>query len=543
MASSDFCLVNIENGPVRGLKTKNLFASEYYSFRGMPYMKAPLGKLRFREAESPENWTDAFDATQEGPSYCMTDFMTGLQDGQENSGTINIYTRNMQPKELHPVMIWIHGGGYCRGSSRTDLYGPDYIIEKNVVLVSFNYRLGAIGFLSLDDESLKVPGNVGLKDQIFALKWIQRNIHNFGGDKKRCTIFGESAGGASVNFLTITPQSEGLFQRAIIMSGSVFNRTWSLARRNKQAQRLAEILGWKGDPQNEKEILEFLETIPAFELDNASRTLMSFEEQYGFGIMVPFAPVVEPYETTNCFISKEPIEMAREAWSNSIDIIVMGTSFEGLLRAFIEEEKAYELLQTPGYFAPLNDLNLKSDDEEASKFGTRIRDLYYGSALPSIENQEQYLRFSSDFHFWHGLHRLLQSRSKYSSASTYLLRFDVDAELNMFKALKKTQHYRGACHADDIFYLFTTNYHTPPSFDSREFKTIQRMVGIFTGFAISGNPNCEEVSNLKIKPYGETNSFKCINITENNVTEIELPEINRMKVWDSVYEELQVPMY
>lgn len=69
------------------------------------------------------------------------------------------------------------------------------------------------------------------------------------------------------------------------------------------------------------------------------------------------------------------------------------------------------------------------------------------------------------------------------------------------------------------------------------------MVGIFTSFAISGNPNCDEVSNLKIKSFGETNSFKCVNITENNATEIELPEINRMKVWDSVYEELQVPMY
>lgn len=176
------------------------------------------------------------------------------------------------------------------------------------------------------------------------------------------------------------------------MSGSVFNRTWSFARRNKQAQRLATILGWKGDPQNEREILEFLESIPAFELDNASKELMTFEEQYGFGIMVPFAPVVEPYETANCVISKEPIEMAREAWSNSIEIMVMGTSFEGLHRAFIEEEKSYELLQTPSYFAPLNDLNLKPSDDEALKFGKRIRDLYYGSGLPSIENQEQYLK-------------------------------------------------------------------------------------------------------------------------------------------------------
>lgn len=113
----------------------------------------------------------------------------------------------------------------------------------------------------------------------------------------------------------------------------------------------------------------------------------------------------------------------------------------------------------------------------------------------------------------------------------------------MFKALKKTQKYRGACHADDLFYLFTTNYHAPPPLNSREFKTIQRMVGMFTSFAITGNPNCEEVSNLMISPCGGTSSLKCVNISENNATEIELPEINRLKIWDSVYDELQVPLY
>lgn len=179
------------------------------------------------------------------------------------------------------------------------------------------------------------------------------------------------------------------------MSGTAFNRTWSFATRNKQAQRLAEILGWKGDHQNENEILDFLESVPAFELDNAAKKLMSAEEQHGFGIIVPFAPIIEPYKTENCIVSKEPIEMAREAWSNSIDVIVMGTSFEGLLRAFVEEEKAYSLLENPSYFAPLNDLNLRPNDARAIKFGIRIRDVYYGQgSKPSIENQEQYLKVS-----------------------------------------------------------------------------------------------------------------------------------------------------
>lgn len=177
------------------------------------------------------------------------------------------------------------------------------------------------------------------------------------------------------------------------MSGSAFNRTWSFSSRNKQAQRLAEILGWKGDDKNEKEILEFLESVPAFELDNAAMELMNVEEQHGFGIIVPFAPVVEPYKTDNCIISKEPVEMAREAWSNSIDIIVTGTSFEGLLRAFVEEDKVYSLLENPSYFAPLNDLNVGPNDPKAITFGSRIRDLYYGAdSKPSVENQEQYLK-------------------------------------------------------------------------------------------------------------------------------------------------------
>jgi carboxylesterase type B len=89
-------------------------------------------------------------------------------------------------------MVWIHGGGFLVGSSQTNMYGPDYIMQKDVVLVSFNYRIGVFGFLSLSDPDLGVPGNTGLKDQVFALKWIQRNIERFGGDASNVTIFGES---------------------------------------------------------------------------------------------------------------------------------------------------------------------------------------------------------------------------------------------------------------------------------------------------------------------------------------------------------------
>ncbi|CRK97185.1 CLUMA_CG010582, isoform A [Clunio marinus] len=537
----EFSVVETVYGPLKGRKLKSVLNTEYLSFRGIPYMKPPLGKLRFREAHTPNNWKDPFDATEEGPSYCAVNFMTGEKEGQENAGTINVYTRNTKPEKLYPVMIWVHGGGFNKGSSQTDLYQPDYLLEKNVVFVSFNYRLGAFGFLSFDDPKLEVPGNVGLKDQVLALKWVKENIEKFGGDPKQCTIFGESAGGACVHYLTITKQTEGLFQRAIIMSGSVMNKTWSFANRDKRAERLARILGWKGKSGKDREVLEFLENVPAFELVDASETLMSDEDIFGYGKLVPFSPVIEPYETENCVIDKEPLEMAREAWTNKIDVVIMGASFEGLLRNHVDEVKVAEFLKNPSFFAPLTDLGLKSNEDKAIELGTKIKQLYYEEGLePSKETHEQYLRFCSDFHFWHGLHRLVQSRNAFASGKTYLLRFDVDAKFNMFKALKKAEKFKGACHADDLFYLFATKYNDKPAVDSKEYETIMRIVGMFTSFAIKGDVNCKEVGDVEIKPYDGSYPPKCFNITENEVKEIDHPDGDKFLIWDIVYETQEI---
>lgn len=201
------------------------------------------------------------------------------------------------------------------------------------------------------------------------------------------------AGGASVHYLLITEQTKGLFHRAIVMSGTAFNKTWALTLRSNQAERLARKLGWKGKAGSEREILEFLENVPAFELDNASRFVVTEEDQFGRGELVPFGPVIEPYISDNCIITKEPVLMARETWSNAIDVIMMGTSFEGQLNAFGGEEETMNYLQNPGYFAPLLDLGLEGDDEKAIEYGTKIKKLYYNDGEePSMENQEQYLR-------------------------------------------------------------------------------------------------------------------------------------------------------
>lgn len=172
-------------------------------------------------------------------------------------------------------MLWqIHGGGFQMGSSRTDIYGPDFILQKDVILVTLNYRLGAFGFLSFDDPTLEVPGNAGLKDQTFALKWVQSNIEKFGGDPTNVTLFGESAGGASVHYHMISEHSKGLFKRAIPMSGVAFNTPFSLQPRRNWAQRLAFKLGYNGT-QDEKSILAFLENVEAYKIAEISDKILT----------------------------------------------------------------------------------------------------------------------------------------------------------------------------------------------------------------------------------------------------------------------------
>ena len=140
---------------------------------------------------------------------------------------LNIYVPEVEfssRKRKLPVMVWIHGGALLIGSNNYNENGPKHFMKKEIVMVTVNYRLGPLGFLSMGTDS--VPGNVGLRDQNMALKWVKKNIAAFGGDPNSVTLFGESAGSLSVALHLISPMSEGLFHRIILQSGTALAPAW-----------------------------------------------------------------------------------------------------------------------------------------------------------------------------------------------------------------------------------------------------------------------------------------------------------------------------
>lgn len=188
---------------------------------------------------------------------------------------LNVYTPDLKPRDPLPVMFYIHGGGFYSGCGNDDMYAPEFLVRKGVILVTINYRLEVLGFLCLDTE--EVPGNAGMKDQVAALKWVNKNIANFGGDPSNVTIFGESAGAASVSCHLVSPMSKGLFKRAICQSGATTCWWAKVFEPRKKALVLARQLGYNSE--NDGDLYEFFKSQPVEALVGVKLPL-SFSEEH-----------------------------------------------------------------------------------------------------------------------------------------------------------------------------------------------------------------------------------------------------------------------
>ena len=222
LASTERPTVQIDTGVLQGTVEHNMQV-----FKGIPYAAPPVGELRWRPPQPASAWTGTRDASKFGdvcPQPYVKNLSTGLNTpGNEDCLHLNVFAPTQNLKNL-PVMVWIHGGGMLVDGARDAQFTPISLIKNGVIVVTFDYRLGSLGFFANKEliEQAKANGepvgNYGTMDQIAVLKWVKKNIAAFGGDPNNVTIFGESAGGRSVTWLMVSDAARGLFHRAIAES-------------------------------------------------------------------------------------------------------------------------------------------------------------------------------------------------------------------------------------------------------------------------------------------------------------------------------------
>lgn len=213
--------VQLDSGMIAGTSGKD---ADVQVYKGIPYAAAPVGDLRWREPQPVAHWDGVRNADEFG-AMCMQSARGGAAPKMsEDCLFLNVWTAAKSASDRRPVMVWIHPGGYNTGSGASPGYDGEVLAKKGVVLVTINYRLGVFGFFSHPELTKESPhhasGNYAFMDQVAALQWVKHNIAAFGGDPQRVTVFGDSAGSASIANLMGSPQAKGLFQRAVGESGA-----------------------------------------------------------------------------------------------------------------------------------------------------------------------------------------------------------------------------------------------------------------------------------------------------------------------------------
>jgi para-nitrobenzyl esterase len=268
MAASVSNVIKLSDGTVEGNPRD---PSGVLSFKGIPFAAPPTGNLRWKPPHPPQPWTDVLNATMFGNACYGAPGLNAKFSVIESEDclTINVWTPANSTQQELPVMVWIHGGGFQYGTSANPEWEGSILATKDVIVVSFNYRVSTLGFLALPelDAEGSPSGNYGLQDMILALKWVESNIGAFGGNAKNVTIWGESAGAHAVGLLLSSQQSRGLYSGAILESGAFWDyeygsiQTFSEAR--AQGAELQNALGANSTAQLRQESVETLvSTIP-----------------------------------------------------------------------------------------------------------------------------------------------------------------------------------------------------------------------------------------------------------------------------------------
>merc|ERR1719320_296327 len=532
MASCFRCKTNIlvetENGEIRGSKMKSKKGKKIFAFRGIPYGKPPTGKQRFKRSEAFGSWEGTLDGTKESKKAYQPNVLSPKSpfiQGGEDCLYLNVYTkkiRNQNGGEIPqteecdlPVVVFLHGGAFVVGSCESMLYGPQVLLDRDIVLVGVNYRLGPFGWLSLETDA--APGNLGLHDQYLALKWVKENIEAFGGDPNNVTLMGESAGAMSAMCHLVSPISQGLFHKIIALSGTPSNLLLHNDRTPKTyANALAKKLGYEGE-MVPKQVLEFLQKLKA--KDILKQAIMFLDWDYANPM--PWIPVQDSF-CTDPFLPLTFKEAVESGKYHQIPIIIGSCKAEGLILTapFYKTSKRWNLLRKKwSEFAPVLFFNREREllTDEDKKIATEIGEFYFGAGvdISNVEGNEESLEKLTEMYtmawFLHGFDQDSKLLAKCGAeVYTFILsqppnfslmdmfRLSIPNLVLMFscRSMGFNPYHKayGVCHGDDLNYIFPmAPFGFPKAVVTQTQKEVQeRLLDCVSSFALASKPTFSE---------------------------------------------------
>ncbi len=414
-------------GPVRGTDDGTVAA-----WKGIRYAAPPVDELRWRAPRPPQPWTEIADATLYGAVCPQPDSPVPLGTGTRSSEDclfVNVWAPSQMSSDApaggaaKPVMVWLHGGAYLLGASSQPLYDGRSLAARDVVVVSINYRLGAFGFLELGGlgGAEQFDTNVGIRDAVLALQWVQDNIARFGGDPQQVTLFGESAGAGIVTTLLTAPAAAGLFHRAIAQSSPATS-----AYDGERGRRVAEmLLGRLGVSVDEAR------SVPVEALVEASYEVFDHVPSSTPGTLA-FAPIVD-----GDLIPDYPIKLAREGRSHPVPLII-GTNRD--------EAALFRWMKSP--LMPIAPKTIRTMFDEIATEQPELAiptDEEIEAAYPGVRPRARGLHVARDVGFRMPTLWLAEGHS--AVAPVYLYRFDWAT--TMLRVLRL-----GAAHATELPYVW-----------------------------------------------------------------------------------------
>lgn len=512
--------VNLTQGILRGYYDKTINGKTILAFEGIPYAEPPVGDLRFQGPKSSKPWNGTWQANNLYTCLQYFQFTKPNEDpirGDEDCLYLNIYTPEKKTKLLD-VIVHLHGGAFMFNSGSS--FGHKIIMEREVVFVSINYRLGPLGFLSTEDKIL--PGNNGLKDQLLALKWLKENIEYFGGNPDSITLTGMSAGSSSVHIHYLSPLSEGLFNRGIALSGSALN-PWVLVENSREkAKKLATLLGCPDE--DSFELVKCLKERPGRQIVASVKNFL----HWLYNPFSPFGIVVDKW-SENPILPKHPYLLLKEGQVKDLPIIFSEDESEGLYPAaeFISDNIYMNELESkwnklmPHIFDYNNTV---SDIRTKDKISEDIQKFYLKGKHLSRETFPDLVKALSDRLFIEGIEKAVRFHAKAINSPVYYYYFKYRGVHSLSELTAKSNENYGACHGDDLLYVLNyKNIDVQSTEEDREM--VEVMLDIWTSFAKTGIPSIKDVGWKRVSRNYE-DPF--------NILFINSPKDIEMKVVDSL---------